>query len=400
MLKKIPVSQLRIGMFLHKLDVTWINHPFWRSAFRITLQSEIDDLLSSGVTEVTIDTKKGFDVAREARPEPPPPAPPVPRAPRKVEISEELEHAARICSKAKREVEFMFHEARLGKALDGNKAMNLVNEISSSVTRNPGALISLARLKNRDDYTYMHSVAVCGLMVALAMQLGMDEEQVRICGLAGLLHDIGKMDIPMSVINKAGKLTDEEYEAVQRHPEVGHALLAKSPEIDPIVLDVCLHHHEKIDGSGYPHQLTKDEISLHARMGAICDVYDAITSDRVYRNGWHPADALRKMAEWTSDHLDGTLFQAFVKSLGIYPIGSLVRLESNRLAVVVDKNPGSLLKPKVKVFYSIKSNARLLPEIIDLSQQGSTDKIVANENPDDWNFPDFNQLWADGTLFP
>ena len=400
MLKKIPVSQLRIGMFLHKLDVTWINHPFWRSAFRITVQSEIDDLLSSGVTEVTIDTKKGFDVAREARPAPPPPTPPAPRAPRKVEISEELEQAARICSKAKREVESMFHEARLGKALDGNKAMNLVNEISSSVTRNPGALISLARLKNRDDYTYMHSVAVCGLMVALAMQLGMDEEEVRLCGLAGLLHDIGKMDIPMSVINKAGKLTDEEYEAVRRHPEVGYALLSNSPDIDPLVRDVCLHHHEKIDGTGYPHGLKKDEISLHARMGAICDVYDAITSDRVYRNGWHPADALRKMAEWTSDHLDGTLFQAFVKSLGIYPIGSLVKLESNRLAVVVDKNPGSLLKPKVKVFYSIKSSARLLPEIIDLSQQGSTDKIVAIENPDDWHFPDFNQLWADGTLYP
>ncbi|MCB5185532.1 HD-GYP domain-containing protein [Methylobacillus gramineus] len=398
MLRQIPVSQLRIGMYLHKLDVTWINHPFWRSAFRITVQSEIDDLLSSGVTEVTIDTKKGSDVEREVRPVPPPTIP-VPRAPRKVEITEELEQAARICTKAKREVEFMFHEARMGKALDGNQAMALVSEISSSVTRNPSALISLARLKNKDDYTYMHSVAVCGLMIALAMQLDMSEEDVRYCGMAGLLHDIGKMDIPMSVINKPGSLTDDEFEAIKRHPEIGHALLSASANIHPIVLDVCLHHHEKIDGTGYPHQLNADKISLYARMGAICDVYDAITSDRVYRNGWHPADALRKMTEWTSDHLDAKIFQAFVKSLGIYPIGSLVRLESGRLAVVVDKNQSSLLKPKVKVFFSTKSNVRLLPEVIDLSQPGSKDKVVAIEDPADWNFPDFNQLWSDGVPY-
>ncbi|MCB5190219.1 HD-GYP domain-containing protein [Methylobacillus arboreus] len=399
MLKKISVSQLRIGMFLHKLDVSWIHHPFWRNAFLISDQSEIDNLIHSGVSEVIIDTSKGVDVAPAAKVKTThTPSTTPSRAPCKVDIAEELEQAARICANANREVKHMFQEARLSRAVDSNQAMSLVNEISSSVSRNPGALISLARLKSYDDYTYMHSVAVCGLMIALAIQMDMDEEEIRLCGLAGLLHDIGKMEIPMDIINKPGKLTDAEFAIVRDHPEAGHTLLSASANIHPIVLDVCLHHHEKINGTGYPYQLAGDKISTYARMGTICDVYDAVTSDRIYRKGWHPADALRRMAEWTDDHIDTQIFQAFVKSLGIYPIGSLVRLESGRIGVVVDNNPAFLLKPKVKVFFSTKSGTHIMPEIINLAQPGSKEHIVAIENPEDWNFPSLNQLWTGGAL--
>lgn len=403
MLKKILVSQLRIGMYLHKLDASWIKHPFWRSAFLISQQADIDKLVSSGITHVIIDTSKGDDVvAPEVEKAVTSPVTSQSTAPKTqvTGIAEELEQAARICAQANREVKNMFQEARLGKAVDSEQAMSLVADISSSVSRNSGALISLARLKNHDDYTYMHSVAVCGLMIALALQLEMDEETVRLCGLAGLLHDIGKMDIPMSIINKPGKLTDDEFTLVRNHPQAGHAMLSRAKDIHPMVLDVCLHHHEKISGNGYPHQLAGDQISIYARMGAICDVYDAITSERSYNKGWHPADALRSMADWTNDHLDSRVFQAFVKSLGIYPVGSLVRLESGRLAVVVDKNPEALLKPKVKAFFSTKSNTHIKPEIINLSHPGCQDKITAIEHPEDWQFPDINQLWTNGIDYP
>lgn len=403
MLKKILVSQLRIGMYLHKLDASWIKHPFWRSAFLISQQADIDKLVSSGITHVIIDTSKGDDVvAPEVEKAVTSPVTSQSTAPKTqvTGIAEELEQAAHICAQANREVKNMFQEARLGKAVDSEQAMSLVADISSSVSRNSGALISLARLKNHDDYTYMHSVAVCGLMIALALQLEMDEETVRLCGLAGLLHDIGKMDIPMSIINKPGKLTDDEFTLVRNHPQAGHAMLSRAKDIHPMVLDVCLHHHEKISGNGYPHQLAGDQISIYARMGAICDVYDAITSERSYNKGWHPADALRSMADWTNDHLDSRVFQAFVKSLGIYPVGSLVRLESGRLAVVVDKNPEALLKPKVKAFFSTKSNTHIKPEIINLSHPGCQDKITAIEHPEDWQFPDINQLWTNGIDYP
>ena len=402
MLKKIPVDQLRIGMYLHKLDASWINHPFWRSAFLISQQADIDKLVSSSITHVIIDTSKGDDVAAPDAEKTATSSVPPPVASKKqvTDIADELAQAARICAQANREVKNMFQEARLGKVVDSELAMSLVADISSSVSRNPGALISLARLKNRDDYTYMHSVAVCGLMIALAMQLEMDEETVRLCGLAGLLHDIGKMDIPMSIINKPGKLTDDEFTLVRNHPQAGHAMLSRAKDIHPMVLDVCLHHHEKISGNGYPHQLAGDQISIYARMGAICDVYDAITSERSYNKGWHPADALRSMSEWTNDHLDSRIFQAFVKSLGIYPVGSLVKLGSGRLAVVVDKNPAALLKPTVKAFFSTKSNTHIKPEIINLSHPGCQDKITAIEHPEDWHLPDINQLWTNGIDYP
>jgi putative nucleotidyltransferase with HDIG domain len=282
----------------------------------------------------------------------------------------------------------------MGKAVDTASALRLVEEIADSVTRNPNALISLARLKTADDYTYMHSVAVCALMVALSKQLGLDAAQTRSAGVAGLLHDLGKAVMPMDVLNKPGKLTDEEFAIIKRHPEEGHQMLLASQGADEMALDVVLHHHEKTDGSGYPKRLKADEISLYAKMGAVCDVYDAITSNRPYKAGWDPAESIRRMAEWTTGHFDPTVFQAFVKSLGIYPIGSLVRLHSGRLGIVIEQAEKSLLTPRVKVFFSTKADARIAPEVIDLSLPGGKEKIVGREDPAKWNFPDLDELWS------
>ena len=282
----------------------------------------------------------------------------------------------------------------MGKAVDTANAQKLVEEINDSVSRNPGALISLARLKTADDYTYMHSVAVCALMIALSKQLGLSEQETRRAGIAGLLHNLGKALMPMEVLNKPGKLTDEEFAIIKKHPAEGHRLLLGNSGADEMMLDVVLHHHEKIDGTGYPKGLKGEEISLFAKMGAVCDVYDAITSNRPYKAGWPPSESLRKMAEWAKGHFDQRVFQAFVKSLGIYPIGSLVRLESGRLGLVIDQSEKSLLAPCVKVFYSTHAQARILPEIIDLSRPGCHEKIAGREDPAKWNFPDLDELWS------
>ena len=405
MLKKIRVDQLSVGMHLKEFCGSWMEHPFWRTSFVITDPNDIASIRASSIKEVWIDTDKGIDI--------PPHEPSVSEAESDAQVeaelsslaqaarqtapqtmAAELERAARICAQSKRAVTSMFQEARMGKAIDTAKAQQLVEEISDSVRRNPGALISLARLKNADDYTYMHSVAVCALMIALARQLGLEEETTRKLGLAGLLHDLGKAAMPMEVLNKPGKLTDEEFAIMKRHPAEGHRMLADVQDACPIALDVVLHHHEKPDGSGYPKGLKNAEISLYAKMGAVCDVYDAITSNRPYKSGWDPAESLRKMAEWANGHFDQAVFQAFVKSLGIYPVGSLVRLQSGRLGVVVEQSEKSLLAPRVKVFFSTKANARIRPEVIDLSLTGCHDKIAQREDPTQWQFPDLNELWA------
>jgi HD-GYP domain-containing protein (c-di-GMP phosphodiesterase class II) len=293
----------------------------------------------------------------------------------------------------------MFQEVRMGKAISAETAGPLVEEISSSMMRNPGALISLSRLKTVDDYTYMHSVAVCALMVAVARQLGLDDTATREAGMAGLLHDLGKALMPLEVLNKPGKLTEQEFAVMKTHPAEGHRLLLEGNSVGDIPLDVCLHHHEKVDGSGYPERLTGDRISLFAKMGAVCDVYDAITSNRPYKAGWDPAESIRKMTEWRNGHFDERVFQAFVKSVGIFPIGSLVRLQTGRLAVVVDQTEKSLLTPKVKVFFSTKSNLRIPPQIVDLSLPAVRDKIVSIEDSTKWNFTDLNDLWGSVDLW-
>ncbi len=405
MLKKIGVEQIQLGMHLKEFCGSWMEHPFWRNGFVLTDPKDIETILASSIKEVWIDCAKGIDVA--------PGEIAVSEAASDAEVDaalaqvvlerrnlapvsteKELEHAAKICSQAKRAVISMFEEARMGKAVDTGGAKKLVEEITDSVARNPGALISLARLKTADDYTYMHSVAVCAMMVALSKQLKLDEQKTRLAGLAGLMHDLGKAMIPMEILNKPGKLSQAEFEIVKQHPREGHRLLLTGVDVDPVVLDVCLHHHEKTDGSGYPEKLGDAQISLFAKMGAVCDVYDAITSNRPYKPGWDPAESLRRMAEWAKGHFDIQVFQAFVKSLGIYPIGSLVQLSSGRLGVVVEQTGKSLTTPTVKVFFSTKSNMRIIPELVDLARPGVTEKIISREDPAKWRFPDLNELWS------
>ena len=406
MLKRIRVDQLILGMHIKEFCGSWMEHPFWRSGFVLKDPKDFERIVNSSIKEVWIDSDKGLDVVQgqaavsvaesDAQVEQELQA--VAESQRQTEtvsVAVELRRAAQICRQSKQAVVSMFQEARMGKTVDAAGAARLVDEISDSVSRNASALISLARLKSADDYTYMHSVAVCAMMIALARQLGLDEAQTRSAGLAGLLHDLGKAAMPMEVLNKPGKLTDAEFAIIKSHPVEGHKILAGVVGVDPIALDVCLHHHEKTDGSGYPKGLKDAEISLYAKMGAVCDVYDAITSNRPYKSGWDPAESLRKMAEWANGHFDQKVFQAFVKSLGIYPIGSLVRLASGRLGVVVEQSNKTLTTPLVKVFYSTKSNLRIPSEVIDLSAPTCTDKIAGREDPAAWRFSDLNELWSD-----
>jgi putative nucleotidyltransferase with HDIG domain len=402
-LKKVAIKQLRPGMYVEQLCCSWIDTPFWQSSFLIESAAQLGRIATSRATEAWIDIERGLDV--EPAPEASATAPAAPgaadatvfrfRPAPRATMDDELGRAAVLLDQSKRALFDMFNEARMGCAIEVRDAMPMVESIAASVLRNPGALIGLARLKTADNYTYMHSVAVCALMIALARQLGLDDHFARELGLAGLLHDVGKMAVPAEVLNKPGSLTEDEFCVVRGHPAKGHAMLLASPGVGPVALEVCLHHHERPDGRGYPHRLSGDDLGLYARMGAVCDVYDAITSNRPYKAGWCPADSLRRMAEWArAGQFDEAVFAAFVKCLGIYPVGTLVRLQSGRLGVVAEQPCGkSLLLPKIKVFFSIRARTYIRPELIDLGAPGARDAIVGCENAADWGLRDIDRYW-------
>ena len=400
MLKKIHVRNVRSGMFIHEICGSWMDHPFWKKTFLLSESEDLNTLKTCGIQEVWIDTEKGLDIEstavlstseeaqkkvedellniiKEASPEPHTP------------LHEELERARKLQAKSKAAVTSMFKEVRMGNAIKVSEAAPLVDEISESITRNPEAFLNLVRLKTKDDYTYMHSLAVSALMIALGKQLGLSGSNLKEAGLAGLLHDVGKMMIPDDVLNKPGKLSDEEFDIIKQHPRKGWEILQGSPEIIATILDVCLHHHERVDGTGYPDRISGDALTLFSRMGAVCDVYDALTSNRCYKNGWEPAETIRKMAEWRNGHFDERVFQAFVKTIGIYPSGTLVRLKSGRLAIVIEQTEKSLLTPIVRVFFSTKSNEPIMPEMINLSR--SQESIANAEDPAQWGF-DLKQI--------
>lgn len=392
MIKLIPVNELCLGMYVHDFSDSGMDPTFWKGRFLIQTSYDLKRIKDSTAHEVWIDVDKGIDVV-SGRLEAPQLSTVGDTAPRgSTTLAAELPQAQKLCAEAKMAVVAMFRKARMGQPLKLTRVGELVSEFSDSVLRHPSALISLARLKTANDYTYMHSVAVSALMIALAHKLNLSQDLVLEAGIAGLLHDIGKIAIPETILDKPGKLTDEEFEIIRKHPKAAINILTDNEYVSDLVLDVCLHHHEKYDGSGYPHRLASEQISLFSRMGAVCDVFDALTSARPYKPGWDPAEAIHQMATWKG-HFDTEILHAFIRTIGIYPVGALVRLESGLLGVVIEQHEKSLLTPQVKVFFSTHSNLPVPHEIIDLAKLVGREKITSRESPTKWGFSQLDLLW-------
>ena len=384
MIKQITVAGLRPGMFSHRLDVWWIKDKRIHNQMLVTDPRQIATLRNEGILRLWIDLNRSVQLPAASSAD----KKPVERTP----FFQELDQAQQIFQQGKTQVMAMFNEARLGHRLNLAGMLDLVDEIAGSIRREPTALLSVARLKNHDDYTWLHSMAVCGLMITLAQQLGLDDKQVRRVGMGGLLHDVGKAAIPLEILNKPDKLSDEEFEVMRQHPVTGAQMLIEA-NADADLIDIALHHHEKIDGSGYPHRLKGEEISLYSRIAAVCDVYDALTSTRVYRKGWTPAEAMHNMLNWRG-HFDPHILHTFVRAIGIYPVGSLVRLASGRVALVVKAGEQSLLKPVVHAFWSLHAQREVRPERVDLGDSFCTDSIIGAEESPLWQNADLNRVWA------
>ncbi|PKO85878.1 MAG: phosphodiesterase [Betaproteobacteria bacterium HGW-Betaproteobacteria-12] len=399
MIKQIRTDQLKPGMFIHDLNCGWLDHPFLANAFRVRDQATVDKIINLGIRELYIDTVKGADVwAARTQQEVSAdldqrlqeialrqPEKPVASA-----LKDEAARARRLHGEANKIVRHMMDDIRLGQQIEVERIEPLVENMVDSIFRNPDALLPLARLKKHDDYTFEHSVGVCALLVAFGRGMKLDRGVIKELALGGLLHDVGKARIPDAILNKPGKLTEDEFERMKSHVDQGVLLLQQTPGIGAAALQITAQHHERFDGTGYPHKLSGAAISLYGQMAAIVDVYDAISSDRVYHKGMPATQALKKLLEWSSHHFDPQLVQVFIRAIGIYPTGALVQLDSKRLGVVVEQNEKSLLEPVVRIFYHAGQQHYIPPEIVDLAK--SQDRIASFESFDKWKINPYQWL--------
>lgn len=388
MIKKISIDQLSIGMYVYDLNLAWADHPFDWHCFMIEEEKTLDQILASGIKEISIDTDLGADVRCVAQSTDKDAesfcelSALMPHIIAKRSPLEEFEHAKSLYANANKLMQDMMRDVRLGKQIELEQCSPMVDSIVDSMFSSPSALLPLAQMKSRDEYTFQHSVSVAALAVAFGRVLDMPRVEIKELALGGFLHDVGKAKVPGYILNKPGKLDDAEFAVMKHHATNTAELLKDVSGLSEIAFNAASQHHERYDGSGYPRKLKGEEISLHGQALAIVDVYDAITSIRIYHKGMPPTEALRKLFEWSSTHFNPRLVQAFIKGIGIYPAGSLVRMESEKLGIVREVVPDKLLQPVVQLIYDCKKMCAIRPEMVDLST--SNDKIKSHESFEQW----------------
>lgn len=359
-LVKTPVGQLQLGMFVAELDRPWLGTPFLLQGFEIRSKSQIRTIsnycqhvyvLKAGVP------RKRFDVL-VPKIEPPPKQNTgslLPRArlgqqpyvkrtvvrsrpPYEIQNPVRLEHevARKVLDAGRVNVKSLLHSASMGQMLDTQVAEATVDACVRSILRNPEAMLWMSRIKNRNEYTAEHCLNVCVLAIAFGRHLHMAEEELRLLGLCGLLHDVGKMHIPTEILDKPGRLTEDEFEVMKQHTLIGHELLKRQEDgLDHLVLDVALNHHERPDGTGYPRALGQREIAEFSRIISVVDTYDAITSNRCYAPEQPSADAQKIIFENRGTQFDEEVALQFIKAIGPYPPGTLVELRNGMVGIVL-----------------------------------------------------------------
>ena len=360
---KIPVEILEIGMHVSEPDRPWTEIPVLIQGLTISDAQDIK-VFQSYCSHVYIDTDnpRWLSAAQKFDNQP---AKLVAGFRETKDIHDEMPHAQLTLEKANEHIEKVLDDINNGEAFDMEESRAVVRECIASIISNANALLWLTKIKNEDKYTSEHCMRVGVLCIAFGRFLGLADEDLELIGLAGMLHDVGKIKTPNEILNKPSKLTPEEYEIMKQHAVLGKQVLDEMNGVEQLIIDTAHYHHERVDGTGYPEQLDANFLHQSIRMVSIVDVYDAITSDRCYSIGKSAFEALKILFGETGKHFDKKLVEAFIRMIGIYPPGTLVEMANGEVGIVISSNPNARLKPKVELVATADKKLRA-PYVIDL----------------------------------
>lgn len=378
MIVEIKISELIVGHYVVGITEQQGSFKLY-NAGHIKSEAVIKNLQSKGVISLSIDTSKTLilnsDQTKETK---------------KKKIIAELKKAQELFNQSKVIQQKVFSDAQHGLPIDLSPVVDITDKTIETIFENSDALACVLNIRNKDEYLLEHSVSVSVLITIFARFLEIDKQIIQELSLGAFLHDVGKIMVPPEILNKPGKLTDEEFTVMKLHVNHSIDIIKRTPGILPLSMEVAALHHERLDGNGYPFNVKGDDISQYGRMIAICDIFDALTANRCYKEGFSHIKSfsiLRSLAK--SNHLDATLVDQFIKCMGVYPVGALVKLGSNKLAIVESKNADDPTNPFVRSFYNSEENEYTSSEVINLSEHD--DFIVKSVKPDDFNL-DMNKI--------
>ena len=369
-LVKVPTEELKLGMHVAELDRPWLETPFLLQGFPIEKQDDLDALRHI-CDYVYIDALKTRYLNPEVRTNPIVPGTPSTRYQNSSTVEQEIHKASTAYQQSLREIKSLLHTIGEGLNPQSKLVKKHVKECVDSIERNPSAMMWLTRIKHADQYTAEHCVNVGVLAVSLGRHLGLNRQQLEMLGLCGVLHDVGKMRLDQTILNKTERLTREEFEHIKQHTTLGRDMLLEDALLPPDVVAAAYGHHERIDGHGYPEKMPEDQIGFYSRVVSIVDAYDAITSRRCYSAPRSSAEALKILYENAGTQFDRKLVVKFIESIGIYPPGSVVELDSGEVGVVLSADPDNRLLPKIALLRDADKNP-MPQKVIDLKLERAT----------------------------
>ncbi|QLE87493.1 HD-GYP domain-containing protein [Shewanella sp. Scap07] len=358
---RIPVPRLQVGMFVTAVDKR--GHVAVANAGQIRSQESIDKLSKSGIQYVWVDAERSDESCGLKKASSLPAKPIVKKT---VNREQSQIKAKKLLIEAKGLVKKVLSETFEGKAVEVEPFEALADNMIASVLDDSDALKCVSALRTKDAYLLEHSINVAFLLITFGKYLKLEKNILRQMAIGGILHDIGKIKVDDEILNKPARLTPEEFEHMKLHQVYAAEIMAETTGLSQISKDVCLMHHEKLDGKGYPHGLKGDEIPLHGRMSCIVDIFDALTATRCYKEAMSPAAAFKVLLSLTPFHLDEKLVYEFIRCVGVYPVGSLVELSDGRVGIVWDAKNRDALHPILKCFYSNKHKRYVDVAMVDL----------------------------------